>query len=185
MLRSSCSQHSRVAKVWIDHLLDRIAEPFVKAIIFVAEGVVERFGRAAALLLWAVLGVVSAIVLQYLFSLHHEGGPTLDSKISILSKSLYEATGVISEIEKEVQDRQTLLERLRRDAEINKNLAQLSAAQASAITQALHAELESESRSSFWWGVGQNIVFTILGAFFGVIATEVWRRMKAKRVPRS
>ncbi len=134
----------------------------------------SKFPEVLALI--AVIGAASGLV-STLFNLYNPSTPALADRISRLTKSLNDSARIITEIEKEVDQRQELLERLQRDAETAKNLAALNSPQANAVVQALRGELDKESNKSFWIGAGQNFVFTILGALLGIFLPGIIHRL--------
>jgi hypothetical protein len=104
---------------------------------------------------------------------------TLEERIIILTKSLNNAASIISEIEMEVEKRQTLVERLQQDAQTAQAMIDLNAKEAEAVAQVLRKEIDREQTQSFWADLVQNMGFTVLGVFLGE-AVAWWRRRRAE-----
>lgn len=127
----------------------------------------------------ALLGVALSFEFNY-YSRPHD---TLTDRIATLTKSLNDSARTISDIEQEVNRRQALLAKLQHDADEAKNLAALNSAQANAVVQALRGELDRESGKSWWSSIVQGLIFAVLGAVFGVAASELWRRLRPRATP--
>jgi hypothetical protein len=130
-------------------------------------------------MLFGLLGVVLGSV--YPYQRTNQQHNTLETRIVLLTGALNVAAAIISDVEQEVNKRQELLERLQQDADEAKALASLNSPQAGAVVQALRGELDKESNRGWWSSIIQNLIFSILGAIFGVGATESWRWLRRKR----
>ena len=128
-------------------------------------------------------GMVAALLgaaLSFWFSYYSRPHDTLTDRIATLTKSLNDSAQIISDIEQEVNRRQSLLEKLQRDADEAKNLAALNSAQANAVVQALREELNTESNKGWWASIIQGLIFAVLGAVFGLAASELWRKLRPR-----
>ena len=86
-------------------------------------------------------------------------GETFERRIDRLTRTLRESAQVVSEMESEIERRQGLVERLRREQQ----LLELSRDEVEAVAQALRGELRREGRKAFWLNVAQGAVFFLLG----------------------
>lgn len=77
-----------------------------------------------------------------------EKEPTLQDRISNLTKNLESSVAVITEIESEISKRKNLAQQLEADIERYNTLKDISKAQVEAIAQTLKIPLEKESRNS-------------------------------------
>jgi hypothetical protein len=89
---------------------------------------------------------------------------TLETRIERLTNSLGDSAKTISDIEREIESRKTLVTKLQHDADVAKQIGELKAEQVAAVSQALRGESNRESQSGFWVNVGTNLFFTLLGA---------------------
>lgn len=95
--------------------------------------------------------------------------PTLKDRIDNLSRSLSEATTIISEVEGEVNTRKNLLAQLERDRKVTEELVKLNKEQVAAVTSAIGGELNKDKRSEFWVDITQNAFFTTIGTIAGTV----------------
>lgn len=95
---------------------------------------------------------------------------SLTQRIDRLAGALKEATGLIADIEQQIQDRHSFVERLRVDVQRYEQLAQLNQSQVEAVAQLLRAEIRAEGRSTFWKGVVVNFLFFIIGVIVSRLA---------------
>jgi amino acid transporter len=97
--------------------------------------------------------------------------PTLQNRISSLTKNLESSVAVITEIEAEISKRKSLAQQLEADIERYKKLEGISKEQVEAIVQILRIPLKKESRRSLILNGIVNVVvafgFFILGYFIG------------------
>jgi len=108
------------------------------------------------LLLNVVIGVSFSVAVSGLIFLvqsaskEKEKGkePTLQDRISNLTKNLESSVAVITEIETEISKRKNLAQQLEADIERYDKLKDISRAQVEAIAQTLKIPLEKESRKS-------------------------------------
>lgn len=103
---------------------------------------------------------------------------TIEDRIRELSESLLSATETITQIENEINKRQELVVDLEAKAKLATDLYNTNRGQLDAVAAVLRGELARDERSTFWWGVGQNIVFMILGAFLGHYIERFMSRKK-------
>lgn len=92
--------------------------------------------------------------------------PTLQDRISRLTKNLESSVAVITEIEAEISKRKSLAQQLEADIERDKKLKEINEAQAEAIAQALRIPLEKESRKSLI--TNAVISFVVALVFFAI-----------------
>jgi peptidoglycan hydrolase CwlO-like protein len=93
-----------------------------------------------------------------------EQGETIEDRVKRLTKSLGEATSLISNIENEIKARSALATQLQDDIDQYNKLVEVKKPEVEAIAQLLRGELKKESRSSFWKGFAINFLFFVLGA---------------------
>lgn len=96
----------------------------------------------------------------------------LPERIKLLTDNLNDSAQTIAEIEMEIAQRQVLVEKLQRDAELAQRLAEIKGEQAEAVAQALKAELEKQNRYSVWISFGINLICI----FIGIALTEFYHR---------
>jgi hypothetical protein len=96
-------------------------------------------------------------------------GRSLEQRIDELSTNLRAASQVISAMEKEVADRQKLVNDLKRDAEQAETLAKLHREEVDAVAQALQTQLAKLERRS----LRSNIVISSVSFVLGIIAAIV------------
>ena len=96
---------------------------------------------------------------------------TLEEKIAKLTASLKDATNFINNIEVEIKTRGALIEKLKNDERIYKELAELKRSEVEAIAQVFRGQLIEISKGSFWKGFAVNFVFFILGAGVTLLTT--------------
>ncbi len=124
------------------------------------------------ILVVSVMGAVSSLLGELIRRRRRAAEQeTLDTRVERLGKSLTNAVDLIGEIEREIQDRHSLVEKLRADIELNKKLAELEQPQVEAIVQTLRGQLEAHGRSAFWRGVAVNFVFFLMGAGLSLAIT--------------
>jgi hypothetical protein len=92
--------------------------------------------------------------------------PDLVMRIESLGRALTTAAKTIDEIERAVNQRRELVDRLKQDADVASRLATLNREQADAVAQALRFQLEADQRTRFWVSVAQisNLPATRLGS---------------------
>ena len=95
-------------------------------------------------------------------------GETPSERIEKLSKALTDATSLISGIERELNERHRLVEKLREDCDRYDHLAKLKASEVEAVVRSLRGELRQEGKRSFWQSVGLNFVFFVAGVLVTV-----------------
>jgi len=146
---------------------------YEEAIARVREGNKHLQGLSVGIALMTIVIGLLTSAFPGLLKLYHQRVQhplTIEERIEELTTSLGQPVTTISEIEKEVRDRQALVERLQRDAEVAEDLIAVSQEQINAVAQTLRGELERQERSSFWWGVGMNFLFIVIG----VTLTELY-----------
>lgn len=89
---------------------------------------------------------------------------TLEIRINKLSSALKESSRLVSEVEGEIEKRQSLVAELQADAVRYQRLVSINKEQVEAVTQLLQGELRKEGDKSFWKGVLVNFIFFALGA---------------------
>jgi hypothetical protein len=107
--------------------------------------------------------------------------PNLEEKIVLLTKNLNDAARAISDVEREVQTRQKLADKLRSDAEEAQTLVTLNQKQVEAVAQALRGQLEERERASYWWNLGQNFFFAALGVALSELYRWIVRKVNRRR----
>lgn len=88
-------------------------------------------------------------------------------RVARLTQSLTEALAIIEGIKREVEDGEALLQRLKADTEVSKQLAALTEEQAAAVNSALGLALRRESRRSIPISVLINVGCGIVGLVIG------------------
>lgn len=100
-----------------------------------------------------------------------EREPTLQDRISDLTKNLKSSVAVITEIETEISKRKELAQHLEADIERYEKLKEISKEQMEAVSQILRIPLQKESRKSLIINGIINFVvafgFFIIGYFIG------------------
>ena len=131
------------------------------------------------LLTTAILGVVASAAAQFIWEFFgnkkRRTQETTEDRIGRLTKSLHEATSLISNIESEIRARSELADRLQQDIDRYNKLAALHQPEVEAITQLLRGELRKEGRSTFWKGFAINLLFFVLGATASWLITILTR----------
>ena len=94
--------------------------------------------------------------------------PSLQDRIKVLTNSLNKSASTIQDIETEIKNRQALVEKLQKDAEIAKKLTELNKDQVDAISQVLRGQIEEEEHRSFW----SNQALAFFYVLLGVLLTE-------------
>jgi len=94
---------------------------------------------------------------------------TIEERIKKLTSSLQESTNLIAEVESEISERSTLVEKLKKDAETYEQLVKLKGPEVEAVAQLLRGELKKEGSRSFWKGVIVNFMFFALGLIASVV----------------
>lgn len=105
----------------------------------------------------------------------------LASRIQILTGRLNISAKTISEIEREIAERQELVKKLENDAETAKRLTVVSREQVEAIAQTLRGELEKKEQSSFWITHLTAVFYTLLGVALAELYHYVRRRMRKSK----
>lgn len=95
----------------------------------------------------------------------------INTRIQSLTSALSSSTELISEIEKEITERQQLVQKLENDVKTYNALAGMKQSEVEAIAQTLRIELDQQGRKSFWQQAGLNAFFFILGAVFSVVVS--------------
>jgi len=95
-----------------------------------------------------------------------EKEPTLQDRISNLTKNLESSATVITEIEAEISKRKSLAQQLETDIERDKKLKEISKDQVEAIAQTLRIPLVKESRKSLI--INAIITFVVALVFFAI-----------------
>ena len=96
-------------------------------------------------------------------------GQDLERRVANLSSNLQAAARVIGEIEKEIQARQKLVDRLKHDAEQSEALAQLHSDEVEAVAQALRGQLSGLERRSFRSNFVLSLTFFAIGVITSIL----------------
>lgn len=91
-------------------------------------------------------------------------GESIEDRVARLTKSLNEATSLISNIESEISARSSLATQLQNDIDKYNDLVGIKKPEVEAIAQLLRGELQKEGKSTFWKSFAVNFMFFILGA---------------------
>ena len=126
-----------------------------------------------ALLLGLIASVIAAL-LQII--LRHRKGETTQDRINRLAKSLAGAVQLINQIEKEIEERRSLVTKLQNDIHTYKRIASLNRSEVEAVSQLLRGELRREGGRAFWKTAAVDFLFFVLGA--GI--TMVFNRMSVR-----
>lgn len=115
-----------------------------------------------------LLAGTAAIGLEYLKlridrKIREKRGETTAQRIEKLSRALTDATNLIGGIERELNERHRLVEKLREDCARYDALAKLKASEVEAVVQSLRGELRQEGKRSFWQSALMNLVFFLAG----------------------
>jgi len=97
------------------------------------------------------------------------GEQSLERRVTGLSLNLQEAVRVIEEIEHEIQARQRLLDRLKKDANQAEALSKLHATEVEAVAQALQGQLSGLARRSLRGNVILGLGFYALGVVSSIL----------------
>lgn len=128
---------------------------------------------------FALAGIGAVLVTAFIAAITYydwkrkveERGPTLQDRISDLTKNLKSSVAVITEIETEISKRKDLAQHLEADIERYNKLKEISRAQLEAIAQTLRIPLVKESRKSLIINAVitfvVSFVFFIIGYFVG------------------
>jgi TolA-binding protein len=103
-------------------------------------------------------------------SAHERQEETFEDRIRRLATALESSAATISEIQGEIDRRQSLVEQLQQDANRYEQLSKLKRAEAEAVAQLVEGKLRQGERRSLWLGFAMNFFFFLLGvaASFGV-----------------
>lgn len=126
-------------------------------------------------LLVAVIGAIASLLGSFFIeSLKRRkpSGETLENRIEKLTSALKESSRLVSEVEREIQSRKTLVDELREDADKYQKLVSLNRDQVESVAQLLQAELRKEGTKSFWKGAALNFVFFAIGAGISWVASR-------------
>lgn len=115
-----------------------------------------------------LLAGTAAIGLEYLKlkidrKIREKRGETTAQRIEKLSRALTDATNLIGGIERELNERHRLVQKLREDCDRYDELAKLKASEVEAVVQSLRGELRQEGKRSFWQSALMNFVFFLAG----------------------
>jgi len=100
-------------------------------------------------------------------------GETTAVRIEKLFQALSESTRMIASIERELNERSGLVQRLRDDCKRYDELAKLKGAEVEAVVQSLRGELRKEGKRSFWQAVGLNFLFFLAGVVVSFYVSHV------------
>jgi hypothetical protein len=124
-----------------------------------ASGDSEIYGWGGPALLLALL-VTAAGVVTLVLGLQHRQSDTRAERVQRLSTALREAMQIIREITGEMEEGRQRLDELERQTDLQRELANLTVPEATAVREALQAELGRERRRSLW----RDVMMVILGA---------------------
>jgi septal ring factor EnvC (AmiA/AmiB activator) len=99
------------------------------------------------------------------------GEETTQQRVQRLTSALTEATRTISDIEQELRERQSTVERLRHEIETYERLKDMNEEEVEAVVDVLGVPLRREARRSFWVNAAMNFGFFVLGAVVSIITT--------------
>jgi hypothetical protein len=88
---------------------------------------------------------------------------SLEERIEILTNALADSAKLVSQIEREIDQRRSVVERLEQDAKTYQEIANLRRTEVEAVAQMIRGEIKTESRRSFWQQVAVNLLFFLLG----------------------
>ena len=93
--------------------------------------------------------------------------PVLEQRITELTNSLQKSSRSISDIEQEIEQRKSLVDKLREDAKIAEGLKTLNKEQVDAVAATLRGQLQVADDQAWWGDVRMNVFFTLLGTLLG------------------
>jgi dipeptide/tripeptide permease len=118
----------------------------------------------------AAVGASVFSLLKYLWERWEQKGkgkePTLQDRISNLTKNLESSVAIITEIETEISKRKNLAQQLEADIERYNKLKEINKAQVEAIAQTLRIPLVKESRKSLI--INAIVTFVVALIFFAI-----------------
>lgn len=94
---------------------------------------------------------------------------SLEKRIELLTKSLNESVSVIDQIQLEIEERQELVKKLKRDADIYSEVYKLKKNEVDAVSQLLREEILRNNKKTQLEGFFQNLLFFIIGSIVSLI----------------
>jgi len=122
-------------------------------------------------LLLGLLASVIAALLQII--LRRRKGETTQDRINRLAKSLAGAVQLINQIEKEIEERRSLVTKLQNDIHTYKRIASLNRSEVEAVSQLLRGELRREGGRAFWQNAAVDFLFFVLGAGITLVLSRM------------
>lgn len=124
-------------------------------------------------LIFAALSALVSILQEYVLKKRHgtTGDESLEDRITKLTSALTESASLVSQIEDEIKQRQSVVERLELDAKTYQEIANLRRPEVEAVAQVIRGEIKSESRRSFWIQIAVNFVFFVAGIVVTLVLT--------------
>jgi len=109
-----------------------------------------------------------AIGLEYLKirverKIKHKFGETTSERIDRLSKALKESMSLTNDIEKEIQQRHSIVTKLKQDVDRFEKLAKIKESEVEAIAQTIRGELRAEGSKSLFKSALISFFFFIAG----------------------
>lgn len=95
-------------------------------------------------------------------------------KIDEVKKKLEESQTTISEAISDIEMQKEEFEKLKMEAEINKNISNLTEEQRNAVQKMLNGTLDDREKKSRWIRFGVNLFFCVLSAVIGFILGKVF-----------
>lgn len=131
----------------------------------------------------AVAISASSATLITLFLEKRKEVPPLEHRIAELTDSLQKSSRSISDIEQEIEQRKSLVDKLQEDARIAEGLKTLNQEQVDAVAATLRGQLKVQEDESWWGDVRMNVFFTLLGTLLGQLTWFIpwsWQRWARK-----
>lgn len=135
----------------------------------------DLFPSPSQITSYMIIGLALAAIISFALLIRRKrrtsdaSGQDLERRVANLSSNLQAAARVIGEIEKEIQARQKLVDRLKHDAERSEALAQLHSDEVEAVAQALRGQLSGLERRSFRSNFVLSLTFFAIGVITSIL----------------
>jgi hypothetical protein len=139
------------------------------------EFLIEKlFDNAVLLALVSLLITIVSFFIQALQE-HRAGlrAQSLKEKITNLTMALQDSATLISQIEIEINERRSLVEKLEGDAKRYNEIAKLKQSEVEAVAQVLRGDIQRENRKSFWQQLTINFLFFLLGVIMTIVLSQI------------
>jgi len=128
----------------------------------------------------AILGAVASIVSYFTVLSPSTTKPEdLSTRIETVSSQLKNSAAELSRIQLELEQRITLVDQLKAEAENAEAMISMSEEQVNAIRVALGDEINRNETRNFWISFFQNVFFLALGSIITFLTPKIVSRLKS------